>query len=205
MQTLDIDGRKAYFKANRGKCRLSAKALLKSTEKSFLRRAKTRRQKTEIHEAAKIEANMTSEVSEVSDYLLDLREELKITDDVKDDEYDTVEDVDEDENNEGGSSENASGSGCAEGTTDDCYCYNRSLPYIPPNQTNLRGMRTLLLEHRCLIDQAGLYFDSTGLKDQLYQLKKKGPNPLMGVLNAIGKTEVCSKTTVYSSVQCNSI
>lgn len=141
-------------------------AFLKAAEKANLKRAKTRRQKTEIQEAARVEANINSEISEASDFLLDLKEELKVKDEEEDNE-DSQED---------------------EGPVS--FRYNKSLPYIPPNRSNLGGMRSLLMEHRCLIDQAGYYFNPQKLKQHLYDLKQKGPNPLMGVLNAIGKTEV---------------
>ncbi|XP_053380719.1 uncharacterized protein LOC123547616 isoform X2 [Mercenaria mercenaria] len=173
MKTLDLDSKKAFFKAKKGKRKVSAMALLKATEKANLKRAKTRRQKTEIQEAARTEANMNSEISEVSDYLLELRDELKIEDDESDENMSVDESGADEEDSQGSLT----------------FGYNKSLPYIPPNKTNILGMRSLLLEHRYLIDEAGMYFNPEDLKEKLYRLKQRGPNPLMGVLNAIGKTE----------------
>ena len=170
MQTLDVNSRKAYFKAKKGKRKLSALAFLKTAEKANLKRAKTRLQKQEIQESARKETNINTELSEVSDYLLDIRDELKINIDSTDEQVEEMLAIEEDNKQQ--------------------YGYDKSLPYVPPNRTTLLGMKTLFLEHRYLIDQAVMYFNIDELKHKLYDLKKKGPNPLMGVLNAVRKTEV---------------
>jgi len=70
--------------------------------------------------------------------------------------------------------------------------YHNALPYIPPNETNLRGLTKLMLDHRCLIDQSANYFNVQELRNKLYDIKAKGPNPLLNVLMAMGKTVVSS-------------
>lgn len=69
--------------------------------------------------------------------------------------------------------------------------YTKALPYIPPNLTNLRAMKMLMLDHKCLIDQASSYFSVEELREKLYELKSQGPNPLLNVLMAMGRAEVC--------------
>ena len=64
--------------------------------------------------------------------------------------------------------------------------YDKCLPYIPPNFSNMAAMKTLLLEHRRMVDNAGYYFDKQELRNKLYSLKEKGPNLFMNVMGSVG-------------------
>ncbi|KAL4219616.1 Myblike DNAbinding domain-containing protein [Mactra antiquata] len=177
LKAFDVDSKNAYIQAYKGIRKLNAMAMVKTAEKkSNLKRAKTRRQKVEIIEESQKEANITTEFREAASYILDVGDELGISEE-------EIESIDENDDHFAETSKASTPTGTEE----------KSLPYLPPNKTTLQGMKGLLTEHRRLIDQAEKYFNPEELREKLYNLKEKGPNAFMGVLNAVGKAEVACR------------
>ncbi|XP_052220840.1 uncharacterized protein LOC127837642 isoform X2 [Dreissena polymorpha] len=178
MKSLDVDAKAVCLKAYRRQKHIAM--LAKETASDTLKR--TRAQTCKIPQ----QLGFLKAEAQEAEAVLELRSDLKMTSiDLEVGQGDTN-DLEHEELRPG-TSRQEHDSASAVGIEHKFDAYDKLLPYQPPNRYNLRGMKNLLYQHKILIDNAGEYFNPDALRDKLYEMKKRGPNPMMNVLMSIAK------------------